>query len=98
MSVSDNNMSGRGNDPEQIDLIDLLMQLWRGKVTIVVAIVVAIVLAVGYLVNGMSLLAMTVGGFIAGITVALVAGWVSFLRRLVASCACSLVRPKAVMT
>lgn len=50
MSVSDNNMSGRGNDPEQIDLIDLLMQLWRGKVTIVVAIVVAIVLAVGYLV------------------------------------------------
>ena len=33
--------------------------------------------AVGYLVNGMSLLAMTVGGFIAGITVALVAGWVS---------------------
>ncbi|MDU1874190.1 LPS O-antigen chain length determinant protein WzzB [Citrobacter sp.] len=49
MSVSDNNMSGRGNDPEQIDLIDLLMQLWRGKVTIVVAIVVAIALAVGYL-------------------------------------------------
>ena len=49
MSVSDNNMSGRGNDPEQIDLIDLLMQLWRGKVTIIVAIVVAIVLAVGYL-------------------------------------------------
>lgn len=33
--------------------------------------------AVGYLVNGMSLLAMTVGGFIAGIIVALVAGWVS---------------------
>lgn len=49
MSVSDNNMSGRSNDPEQIDLIDLLVQLWRGKVTIVVAIVVAIVLAVGYL-------------------------------------------------
>lgn len=49
MSVSDNNMSGRGNDPEQIDLIDLLMQLWRGKVTVVVAIVVAIALAVGYL-------------------------------------------------
>ncbi|MFV0264422.1 MAG: metal ABC transporter permease [Kluyvera sp.] len=33
--------------------------------------------AVGYLVNGMSLLAMTVGGFIAGIAVALIAGWVS---------------------
>ena len=33
--------------------------------------------AVGYLVSGMSLLAMTIGGFIAGIAVALVAGWVS---------------------
>ena len=49
MSVSDNNMSGRGNDPEQIDLIDLLLQLWRGKTTLVIAIVVTIVLAVGYL-------------------------------------------------
>lgn len=50
MSVSDNNMSGRGNDPEQIDLIDLLIQLWCGKVTIVIAIVIAIALAMGYLV------------------------------------------------
>ncbi|MDM9618653.1 metal ABC transporter permease [Kosakonia cowanii] len=33
--------------------------------------------AVGYLMSGMSLLAMSVGGFIAGIAVALVAGWVS---------------------
>lgn len=49
MSVSDNNMSGRSHDPEQIDLIDLLVQLWRGKVTIVIAIVIAIVLAVVYL-------------------------------------------------
>ncbi|WP_288845782.1 LPS O-antigen chain length determinant protein WzzB [uncultured Citrobacter sp.] len=49
MSVSDNNMSGRSHDPEQIDLIDLLVQLWRGKVTIVTAIVIALVLAVGYL-------------------------------------------------
>ncbi|MCX9063302.1 LPS O-antigen chain length determinant protein WzzB [Citrobacter portucalensis] len=49
MSVSDNNMSGRSHDPEQIDLIDLLVQLWRGKVTIVTAIVIAIVLAVVYL-------------------------------------------------
>ncbi len=31
----------------------------------------------GYLLSGMSLLAMTLGGFIAGIVVALVAGWVS---------------------
>lgn len=49
MSVSDNNMSGRSNDPEQIDLIDLLIQLWRGKLTIIVAIVIAIACAVGYL-------------------------------------------------
>lgn len=33
--------------------------------------------AVGYLVSGMSLLAMSIGGFIAGIVVALVAGLVS---------------------
>ncbi|WLI79047.1 metal ABC transporter permease [Kosakonia sp. H02] len=33
--------------------------------------------AVGYLLSGMSLLAMSIGGFIAGIVVALVAGWVS---------------------
>ncbi|EMA4190719.1 LPS O-antigen chain length determinant protein WzzB [Escherichia coli] len=46
MSISDNNMSGRSHDPEQIDL---LMQLWRGKVTIIICIVVAIALAVGYL-------------------------------------------------
>lgn len=50
MSVGDNNVSGRSNDPEQIDLIDLLIQLWRGKVTIVIAIVIALALAVGYLV------------------------------------------------
>lgn len=50
MSVSDHNVSGRSNDPEQIDLIDLLIQLWRGKVTIVIAIVIALALAVGYLV------------------------------------------------
>lgn len=49
MSVGDNNISGRSNDPEQIDLIDLVMQLWRGKVTIVVSVVVAILIAVGYL-------------------------------------------------
>jgi zinc/manganese transport system permease protein len=33
--------------------------------------------AVGYLLNGMSLMAMTLGGFVAGIAVALVVGWVS---------------------
>ena len=38
--------------------------------------------AVGYLLSGMSLLAMSIGGFIAGITVALVAGWSADARRL----------------
>jgi len=33
--------------------------------------------AIGYLLNGMSLMAMGMGGFVAGITVALVSGWVS---------------------
>ncbi len=33
--------------------------------------------AVGYLVNGMSLMAMTLGGFMVGIAVALIAGWAS---------------------
>lgn len=49
MSVGDNNVSGRNSDSEQVDLIDLLIQLWRGKVTIVVCVVVAIALAIGYL-------------------------------------------------
>ena len=49
MSVGDNNTSGRSNDPEQIDLIDLLVQLWRGKVTIIVCMIVAVALAAGYL-------------------------------------------------
>lgn len=48
--MENNHISGRSNDPEQIDLIDLLMQLWRGKLTIIACIVVAIALAVGYLV------------------------------------------------
>lgn len=49
MKVENNNISGHNNDPEQIDLIDLLMQLWRGKITIIATIIVAIVLAIGYL-------------------------------------------------
>ncbi|MDX6020058.1 LPS O-antigen chain length determinant protein WzzB [Scandinavium sp. V105_16] len=49
--TQDNNKSfnGRSNEPEQIDLIDLVMQIWRGKVTIMVCVVVAILLAVGYI-------------------------------------------------
>lgn len=50
MTVENNNLSGRSNEPEQIDLIDLVIQIWRGKVTIIICIIVAIALAVGYLV------------------------------------------------
>ncbi|EFI7838167.1 LPS O-antigen chain length determinant protein WzzB [Escherichia coli] len=49
MRVENNNVSGQNYDPEQIDLIDLLMQLWRGKMTILISVIVAIALAVGYL-------------------------------------------------
>lgn len=49
MTVENNNISGRSNEPEQIDLIDLMVQIWRGKVTIIICIIVAIALAVGYL-------------------------------------------------
>ncbi|HFZ8992972.1 TPA: LPS O-antigen chain length determinant protein WzzB [Citrobacter freundii] len=49
MIVTNNNIAGYSNDSEQIDLIDLVVQLWRGKTTIIVCIIVAIVLAVGYL-------------------------------------------------
>ncbi|SPW21349.1 Polysaccharide antigen chain regulator [Cronobacter sakazakii] len=37
------------SNQEQIDLFDLLAQLWRGKVTIITTIIVMIVLAVLYL-------------------------------------------------
>ncbi|ENA4998097.1 LPS O-antigen chain length determinant protein WzzB [Escherichia albertii] len=49
MRVENNNVSGQNYDPEQIDLIDLLMQLWRGKMTILISVIVAIALAIGYL-------------------------------------------------
>ncbi len=49
MTVENNNMSGRNNEPEQIDLIDLVVQVWHGKVTIIICIIVAIAVAVGYL-------------------------------------------------
>lgn len=37
------------SDPEQIDLIDLVVQLWRGKVTIIASIMIILVLSVVYL-------------------------------------------------
>lgn len=60
MRVENNNVSGQNYDPEQIDLIDLLMQLWRGKMTIIISVIVAIAFAIGYLAvakeNGLLLL------------------------------------------
>ena len=50
MRVENNNVSGQNHDPEQIDLIDLLVQLWRGKMTIIISVIVA--LAPGYRVSG----------------------------------------------
>ncbi len=50
MRVENNNVSGQNLEPEQIDLIDLLVQLWRGKMTIIISVIVAIALAIGYLV------------------------------------------------
>ncbi|WP_336219191.1 LPS O-antigen chain length determinant protein WzzB [Citrobacter amalonaticus] len=49
MTVENNILSGRNNEPEQIDLIDLLVQLWRGKITLIVCVIIAILFAVGYL-------------------------------------------------
>ncbi|MCT4702596.1 LPS O-antigen chain length determinant protein WzzB [Enterobacteriaceae bacterium H20N1] len=49
MSQNDNNVVSRSSDPEQIDFIDLIMQLWRGKWTIIAFVIVAIVLAGAYL-------------------------------------------------
>jgi len=39
----------RSNEPEQIDLLDLLMQVWRGKWMIAAFIAVFVVLAIAYL-------------------------------------------------
>lgn len=47
--MENNNLTGRNNEPEQIDLIDLVVQLWRGKVIIIACVIIAIILAVGYL-------------------------------------------------
>jgi len=47
--VDNKNIAGHHSEPEQTDLIDLIVQLWRGKMTIIVCVIIAIVLAVGYL-------------------------------------------------
>lgn len=47
--VSNGGSSEQRQDPEQIDLIDLLIELWRGKATIIASVVIVLILAVGYL-------------------------------------------------
>ncbi|MCW4782440.1 LPS O-antigen chain length determinant protein WzzB [Enterobacter chuandaensis] len=49
MTQNNNSQVSRSNDPEQIDLLDLVLQLWRGKWMIATFVVVFIALAVGYL-------------------------------------------------
>ncbi|MFY9995234.1 MAG: LPS O-antigen chain length determinant protein WzzB [Leclercia sp.] len=49
MTHNNNNAVMRSSDSEQIDLIDLLVRLWRGKWLITAFIALAIVLAVAYL-------------------------------------------------
>ena len=49
MTHNNNNTVMRSNDPEQIDLIDLLVQLWRGKWLIAVFIAIALIIAGLYL-------------------------------------------------
>lgn len=49
MTQNNNSQVSRSNDPEQIDLLDLVLQLWRGKWVIAAFVVVSIALAVGYL-------------------------------------------------
>jgi chain length determinant protein (polysaccharide antigen chain regulator) len=49
MTQNNNSQVSRSNDPEQIDLLDLVLQLWRGKWVIVAFVVVSIAMAIGYL-------------------------------------------------
>ncbi len=49
MTQNNNNVVTRSSDPEQIDLIDLLMQLWRGRWLIVAFVVIALAVAGAYL-------------------------------------------------
>ncbi|WP_034915850.1 LPS O-antigen chain length determinant protein WzzB [Erwinia sp. 9145] len=49
--IQDNNNSStaRYSEPEQVDLIDLGIQIWHGKLTVIVCMIVAILLATSYL-------------------------------------------------
>lgn len=50
MTQNNNNAVTRSSDSEQIDLIDLLLQLWRGKWIIAVFVAIALILAGVYLI------------------------------------------------
>lgn len=50
MTQNNNNAVTRSSDSEQIDLIDLLFQLWRGKWIIAVFVAIALILASVYLI------------------------------------------------
>ena len=47
--ASNSGATNHRSEPEQVDLIDLVMQLWRGKVTIVASVIIILILAVAYL-------------------------------------------------
>ena len=49
MTQNNNSQVSQNHDPEQIDLLDLMLQLWRGKWMIATFVIVFIALAVGYL-------------------------------------------------
>lgn len=49
MTQNNNNLVNRSNDPEQIDLLGLVLQLWRGKWVIGAFIAAFIVLAIVYI-------------------------------------------------
>ena len=50
MTQNNNNAVTRSSDSEQIDLIDLLLQLWRGKWIIAVFVAIALILSGVYLI------------------------------------------------
>lgn len=49
MTQNNNSQVSQSNEPEQIDLLDLVLQLWRGKWMIAAFVAVFLVLAVGYI-------------------------------------------------
>ena len=49
MTQNNNNLVERSNDPEQIDFIEIILQLWRGKWIVGAVVALFIALAIGYL-------------------------------------------------